>query len=45
MLPVKYKNLVTGITDDGQWYTYWYMPYSSHAHVQGGERQRRARSP
>jgi hypothetical protein len=34
MLPVKYKNLVTGITDDGQWYTYWYMPYSSHAHVQ-----------
>jgi hypothetical protein len=34
VMPVKYRNLVTGITDDGQWYCYWYMPYSSHAHIQ-----------
>jgi hypothetical protein len=34
VIPVKYRNLVTGISDDGQWYTYWYMPYSSRARVQ-----------
>ena len=34
VVPVKYRNLVTGIADDGQWYTYWYMPYSSHAQVE-----------
>jgi len=34
VIPVHYRNLVTGITDDGQWYSYWYMPYSSHAHVE-----------
>ena len=34
VIPVHYSNLVTGITDNGQWYSYWYMPYSSHALIQ-----------
>jgi hypothetical protein len=34
VIPVKYRNLVTGISDDGQWYCYWYMPYASKAHVE-----------
>jgi hypothetical protein len=34
LFPVKYSNLVTGLTDDGQYYMYWYMPFASGAHVE-----------
>jgi Protein of unknown function (DUF2961) len=28
-----YLSLPTGLTQDGQWYSYWYMPFASHATV------------
>jgi hypothetical protein len=28
VIPAKYLSLPMGITDDGQWYSYWYMPRS-----------------
>ena len=34
MFPVKYQNLVTGLTDDGQYYMYWYMPFAAGAHIE-----------
>jgi hypothetical protein len=34
MFPVKYSSLVTGLTDDGQYYMYWYMPFAEGAHIE-----------
>jgi hypothetical protein len=34
MFAVKYSNLVTGRSDDGQFYMYWYMPFASGAHIE-----------
>jgi hypothetical protein len=34
VVPAKYQSLPTGITEDGTWYAYWYMPYSGGAHIQ-----------
>jgi hypothetical protein len=34
LIPAKYQSLPTGITEDGTWYSYWYMPYASGAHIQ-----------
>jgi hypothetical protein len=34
VLPAKYLSLPMGITDDGQWYSYWYMPYGSGAKIE-----------
>jgi hypothetical protein len=34
VLPAKYRSLPMGITDEGQWYSYWYMPYAKHAHIE-----------
>jgi hypothetical protein len=34
LFPVKYSNLVTGLSDDGQYYSYWYMPFAAGAHIE-----------
>jgi hypothetical protein len=34
VLPAKYQSLPLGITTDGQWYSYWYMPYGSGAKIE-----------
>ena len=34
VLPAKYQSLPMGITADGQWYSYWYMPYGSGAKIE-----------
>ena len=30
---VPYRSLVTGLSGDNQWYSFWYMPFASDAHV------------
>jgi hypothetical protein len=34
VIPAKYQSLPMGITADGQWYSYWYMPYGSGAKIE-----------
>jgi hypothetical protein len=34
MIYKPYKSLPLGIDDDGKWYSYWYMPYGSHAKIE-----------
>jgi hypothetical protein len=34
VLPAKYLSLPMGITDDGQWYSYWYMPFGTAAKIE-----------
>jgi hypothetical protein len=34
VIPAKYQSLPMGITPDGQWYSYWYMPYGSGAKIE-----------
>jgi hypothetical protein len=34
VIPAKYQSLPMGITPDGQWYSYWYMPYGSSAKIE-----------
>jgi hypothetical protein len=34
VIPAKYQSLPLGITEDGQWYSYWYMPYGSRAKIE-----------
>ncbi len=34
VIPANYQSVPTGINRVGLWYSYWYMPYASRAHVQ-----------
>jgi hypothetical protein len=34
VIPAQYQSLPMGITADGQWYSYWYMPYGSGAKIE-----------
>jgi len=34
VIPAKYQSLPMGITTDGQWYSYWYMPFASGAKIE-----------